>query len=164
VCITERRNDTLDGSLGCSGLPPVRSRDANALPGSRFRPPVTPNVANRAVARWARPDRGEGFQLRFAACQSMITRRRDVRSAKTMAVPETERIVLAGAAGRYDDTPDDGGDGRHDRAVSSRRRSSVACGRPTVCTSVRVRAVVDAHAIELCGSTSRGCSQSRGEG
>jgi hypothetical protein len=93
----------------------------------------------------------------------MITRRRDLRSAKTISVQETDRIVLAGAAGSYDGTPDDRDEGRHDRAVSSRRRSSVARGRSAVRTSVRVPAVVDAHAIELCGSTGGGCSQSRGE-
>jgi hypothetical protein len=73
----------------------------------------------------------------------MIARRRDMHSAKTMPVPDTERIVLA---------------------VASDRQSSVARERSTVRTSVRVPAVVVVRAIDLCGPTGGGCSQSRGEG
>jgi hypothetical protein len=160
VCITERRNHTFDGSLGSSGSPSARWRDSTALRGSSFRPPVMPYVADHAVARCPRRHRDERFQLSFKAYQSMITRRRDMRSAKTLPVPDTERIDLTGAAGGYDGPPADGGDGRHDRAVSGGRQSSVAGVRPTM----RVPGLVVVRAIDLCTWSGGSCAQSREEG
>jgi hypothetical protein len=171
VCIAERRRETPAASRGAGGIAvlgsiPASWREALVSRGCRCRRSGTPQTATRTGGRRGRRCCSERLELTVEAHQSMMARRLAVCSAKNMLVAQTERFVLAGAAGRYDGTPEDARCcGRRGRSVWGCWALYGAIGRPAVCTGTRAAlpAVGEVRVMDLRSGMYGGCFVSPGE-